>query len=191
MKILNISELTIPEIKVIKFAKYNDDRGYFSETLNHQVVKTECPFLSGFTFKQTNESFSYANTLRGLHIQTNMGKLVRLVYGKMIDFALDLRDESPTYKHIVAYELHSTNSISEWIWLPPGFAHGVWLIEDSLIEYYCTTLYNPSQEFTYPFFSPDINWSLCDTKIKDMLTALDMNTIRIKDSDLVSTFPDK
>ena len=108
MKILQISELAIPEIKIIRYLKINDERGYFSETFNINAIKKECDFLNDFLIKQSNESFSFSNTLRGLHHQKGMGKLIRLIYGKVIDFALDLRPNSPTFKHIVSYELLST-----------------------------------------------------------------------------------
>lgn len=107
MQIIQQTELAISDIKVIRFGRFNDHRGYFTETFNSKDIH-KFDFLSNLRFEQINESFSFANTLRGLHYQTGMGKLVRLIYGKMIDFALDLRSDSPTYYHIIGHELQST-----------------------------------------------------------------------------------
>lgn len=113
MNIIQQTDLAIPDVKVIRFGRFGDHRGYFTETFNQQTLDQNCPFLKDFTFKQTNESFSFANTLRGLHLQTGMGKLVRLIYGKMIDFALDWRPDSPTYQQIIGYDLQTTCDYSE------------------------------------------------------------------------------
>jgi len=186
MNILAIQELEIPEIKIIRFAKFNDERGYLTEIYNENDFEKYCDFLKNYKFKQVNETFSLKNTFRGLHFQFKppMGKLVRLIYGKLFDFALDLRPHSHTYKHIVAYEVQSTCEFSEWIWLPPGFAHGAWLLENSMIEYFCTETYNPVSEQTISIFSEDINWTKCNPKIITEFSKIDKTTLKIKERDL-------
>ncbi len=186
MKIIDIMPLEIPAIKVIRFEKFNDSRGYFTETYNKNNFQTECDFLKNIEFLQVNEAFSVANTFRGLHFQWNpfMGKLVRLIYGRLIDFALDLRPKSSSYKKIIAYDVQSTPEYSDWIWLPPGFAHGTWLLENSMIEYFCSGTYNPDCEKTISIFSKDINWDLCSESIKKQFESIDKSKLNIKDRDL-------
>ena len=186
MKIISIKELEISEIKIIRFEKFNDARGYFSEVYNENDFEKQCRFLKDYKFKQVNEVFSHKNTFRGLHFQfaPKMGKLVRLIYGKLFDFALDLRQNSPTYKHIVGCEIEATCEFSEWIWLPPGFAHGALLLENSMMEYFCTGTYSPESERTISIFSEEINWSKCDEKIFSEFSKIDKSTLKIKERDL-------
>ena len=188
MQILEIKELEISDIKIIRFARNNDFRGYFSETFNANAIKENCPFLNDFSFVQANESFSFANTFRGLHLQTGMGKLVRLIYGNLIDFGLDLRKESSFYKKIIAYNLCSTCDYSEWIWIPPGIAHGIWLKESSMVEYFCTDIYNFQNQYCVPIFSDKINWDICDKNIQKDFFSINKNTLKIKKEDLICNY---
>jgi dTDP-4-dehydrorhamnose 3,5-epimerase len=185
MNIVKITDLPIPDIKVIRFNKHSDFRGYFSETFNTRDIKTSCPFLNDYSFVQSNESFSFANTFRGMHHQANMGKLVRLIYGKLIDFSLDLRQNSDTYYQIIGYELESTCDYAEWIWIPPGIAHGMWLQENSMVEYFCTKLYDSTEEHNIPIFSKKINWNICDKNIYTAFHNTNIEALKIKTEDLV------
>ena len=180
MKIVNIKDLVIPEIKVIQFARFGDHRGYFTETFRksdffgHEILSK---VFKGMDFYQVNESFSKKGTVRGLHYQWNpvMGKLVRTVQGRMIDMILDIRKGSPTFGKAIAYDMPSkeTDRTGEWIWLPPGFAHGNVFTEDTRIEYFCTGDWSPSCETGISPLSSDIDWSLCDKSInKEILSAL-------------------
>ena len=186
MKIQKIQELEIAEIKIIRFEKFSDERGYLAEVYNENDFEKHCDFLQGYKFLQANEVFSFKNSFRGLHFQfePQMGKLVRLIYGKLLDFALDLRPHSPTYKHIVGCEIQSTCEFSEWIWIPPGFAHGAWLLADSMLEYFCTSTYNPRTERTISIFAEDINWSKCNPTIISEFSKMDKSTLKIKERDL-------
>ncbi|MBR3091263.1 MAG: dTDP-4-dehydrorhamnose 3,5-epimerase family protein [Bacteroidetes bacterium] len=185
MKIEEIKSLEIEDVKVIRFSKFLDSRGYFTETYNINDFTNQCKFFKNIKFQQVNESFSFENTFRGLHFQWNpfMGKLVRLIYGRLIDFALDLRPNSKTYKNIIAYEVQCTKEYAEWIWLPPGFAHGAWLLNNSMIEYFCSGTYNPNCEKTISLWAKDINWEMCDKNIKDTILSMDNKTLHIKDND--------
>jgi dTDP-4-dehydrorhamnose 3,5-epimerase len=188
MVLSEIKELNIPDIKIIEFKKNKDFRGYFLETFNCNDIKQKCSFLNNFSFVQTNESFSFANTFRGLHIQKNMGKLVRLIYGEMVDFALDLRKESRFYKKIIGYNLQSTCDYSEWIWIPPGIAHGMWLKENSMIEYFCTDVYKAEEQYCVPIFSDVIDWNECNIDIYNDFLSIDRTTLKIKDDDLICNY---
>jgi len=166
MKTLEFKELNIPEVQVLVFARFCDDRGYFTETYRKSDF-AKLPQASFPTeFVQANESWSHAGTFRGMHFQWNpyMGKLVRCVTGEIVDFALDIRKNSPTFGHVVAYPLSakSNRDYSEWIWVPPGFAHGIFAVDKSLIEYLCTGEYSQGCEACITICDTDIDFSLCD-----------------------------
>src|ERR1043166_2082030 len=169
MKILELKTLRIPEIKVLRFARFTDERGYFTETYRKSDFDqiSDCRSLQEATFVQCSESYSRAGTIRGLHFQWNpyMGKLVRTVLGHMVDLVLDIRLDSPTFGHIVAYDMPAdpTANFAEWIWIPPGFAHGNFFTEHSQIEYLCSGSYNGNCESGISPLSEDIDWSLCDS----------------------------
>lgn len=173
MKILEIKNLEIPEVKVIKFQRFIDERGYFSETINIPQMKEieALDFIRKYDFLQVNEAHSKANTLRGLHFQWSpfMGKLVRCIHGRLIDFALDIRKNSPTFGKIVGADLKTSQSddFNQWMWIPPGFAHGTLLTDESTIEYFCTATWSPQTEFGISPLAQDIDWSLCDKLCKD------------------------
>lgn len=181
MKIIEFNELQIPGVCVLKYERFSDKRGYFSETFRDSDFVSLSSDITIFHdgVKQANESYSRRNVLRGLHFQWNphMGKLVRTISGHMIDLILDLRYGSPTQGKIIAYEMPSfTGSIhSEWIWVPPGCAHGNFFLEDSIIEYLCSGEYNGNCEAGINPFSEDIDWSICDKKLFNLFEDLKSN----------------
>lgn len=195
MKIITFKDLSLNDIKVLRFARFCDHRGYFTETFRSSQFKEEVPFLSDISFVQVNESFSKAGVIRGLHFQWNpyMGKLVRTIHGRMVDLFLDIRKGSPTYGFASAYELRSTGDedYNEWIWIPPGFAHGNYFTEDTVIEYFCSGEYSPQCEAGISPLANDIDWSLCDdnlksefdeiTKNKELMSEKDVNSLSVKD----------
>ena len=189
MKIVEIKELAIPEVKVIKFKRFVDNRGYFTEQFRKSdlIDSSDVGFLKGESFVQANESFSHKNTFRGLHFQWNphMGKLVRPLSGSLIDFALDIRKGSPDLGKIIAYEIpnNKDDEYAEWIWVPPGFAHGILLTEDSLIEYFCTGEYSPGCEAGISPMAKDIDWSICDKALKERFDAIVPKTELITEKD--------
>ena len=173
MKILAVKSLTLPEIKVIRMRRNIDSRGYFlepfrkSDMFGHPALADS---FRGVEFVQTNESLSRPGTMRGLHFQWDppMGKLIRTLRGRMIDVVLDIRKGSPTYGKAIAYDMPNDPAVdvSEWIWVPPGFAHGNFFPEETVIEYFCTAEHNPECEGAISFFSPGIDWSLCHPATK-------------------------
>jgi dTDP-4-dehydrorhamnose 3,5-epimerase len=189
MKLLHVKTLTIPAIKVIRFARFVDKRGYFTEHYRQSdlVNHPETSFMKEVVFLQANESFSKAGTIRGLHFQWNpyMGKLVRTLYGRMVDLVLDIRKGSPTFGKIIAYDMpvNSTDDCSEWIWVPPGFAHGNFFTEDSMIEYFCSGEYSPGCEAGISPLAEDIDWSLCNPELKRLFDEIVSTRLIISDKD--------
>ena len=171
---MNIKEIInnqIEGVKIINFTRFIDQRGFFTETFRStDFISNELKiFPKGIL--QSNESFSQKNVLRGLHFQwnPNMGKLVRTIAGHMVDLILDLRQGSITQGKIMAFDMpaKSFDGISSWIWVPEGCAHGNFFLEDSYIEYFCSGSYNGECEAGISPFSDDIDWSICDTNLKN------------------------
>ncbi len=167
MKILEVRSLEIPDIKVIRFGRYMDNRGFFAEHFKKSdfAAHPQLSFLKGVEFLQCNESYSKPGTVRGLHFQWNplMGKLVRTLSGRMTDLALDIRKGSPSFGKIISYDMPGVPDavFSDWVWVPPGFAHGNYFLQTTHIEYFCTGEYNPACESGISPFAADIDWSLC------------------------------
>jgi dTDP-4-dehydrorhamnose 3,5-epimerase len=189
MKILAVHKLAIPEIKVIRFARFSDQRGYFTEHYRRSDFQTSplTPFMDGVAFMQMNESFSRAGTIRGLHFQWNpyMGKLVRTIQGHMIDLVLDIRTGAPTFGKIIAYDMpadHEGDS-GTWIWVPPGFAHGNVFLQDTSIEYLCSGEYSPGCEAGISPLAEDIDWSLCESGLRDAFDSIVHGAPLITDKD--------
>jgi dTDP-4-dehydrorhamnose 3,5-epimerase len=172
MKILAVDTLAIPDIKVIRFGRFSDHRGYFTEPFRRTDIDghPELAFLNGVAFPQTNESWSRAGTVRGLHFQWNpfMGKLVRTVHGHMVDIFLDIRLDSPTLGKVAMHDMPASTDAAEgsWIWVPPGFAHGNYYPRESHIEYFCSGEYSAGCEAAISPFSTDLDWSLCNPALK-------------------------
>ena len=187
MKISEIKPLAIPTIKVVRFARFTDVRGYFTETFRNSDFSTQLGFMKGVNFVQFNESFSRPNVVRGLHFQWNpfMGKLVRTVQGRMVDLFLDIRKGSPSYGKAAAYDMPSTpdKDYAEWIWIPPGFAHGNYFTQELTIEYVCSGEYSQGCEAGISPLSADIDWSLCNQSLKAEFDAIVGNTPIITDKD--------
>lgn len=177
MKILSVSNLGLDGVKVVRFARYHDDRGYFSVPFLRTYVADhpDMGFL-GEPFVQANESFSRPGVVRGLHFQWNpdLGKLVRTIHGRMVDIVLDIRVGSPTRGKAIMHDMPAPPEApwSEWIWVPPGFAHGNYFTEETRIEYFCTGSYNPACEAGISPMAADIDWSLCDPALKAQFDAL-------------------
>jgi len=184
MKVLDVKSLVIPDIKVISYHHFADDRGFFTETFRESDLTKVIP---NFQIKQINESFSKKGVLRGLHFQWNpyMAKLIRAISGKIIDFFLDIRLGSPTFGKISGYELSSqpTAGKNEWILIPVGFAHGILILEDSTIEYLCTSEYSPGCEAGISPLSQDIDWSIADKNVKKKLEELKKSQLIISEKD--------
>lgn len=168
MKILEIKKLNFPEIKIIRYERFLDERGYFTETFRNNDLASHLP--KNFSILQINESYSKENVFRGLHIQYKppMVKMVRVLEGEIIDFFLDVRVQSSTFGQINGYHLKNDKKekIGEWILIPYGFAHGVLFLKEGKIEYLCDASWNPQGELSINIFDKNIRWSFIDKKIK-------------------------
>ena len=153
---MEIVQTGIKDLVIIKPNVFEDDRGYFFESYN------KIKFLEkgiDVNFVQDNESRSMKNVLRGLHFQKppfTQGKLVRVMRGSVLDVAVDLRKNSPTYGQWKSIELSDKN---KWMyWVPAGFAHGFMTLEDNTVFFYkCTNIYNKDSEGSILWNDPDLN----------------------------------
>ncbi len=189
MKILDVKALEIEAVKIIRYARFRDHRGYFTEHYRKtDLLNTETmPFMKGVEFVQCNESVSCTGTVRGLHFQWNpyIGKLVRTVSGRMIDMVLDIRKGASTFGKIVLYDMPADNQqdYGEWIWIPPGFAHGNLFTDNTMIEYFCSGQYNPQCEASISPLAKDIEWDLCDPVLRQIFDSIAPSTRFISDKD--------
>ncbi|GIW62790.1 MAG: dTDP-4-dehydrorhamnose 3,5-epimerase [Patescibacteria group bacterium] len=189
MVIEEIRSLAIPEVKIIRYKRFSDDRGYFTETYRQYQFKEE--FLRDFQIYQINESKSRANVVRGLHIQWNpyMGKLVRTLYGHMVDLVVDVRVGSPTFGKGLMYDMPARldENYGEWIWVPVGFVHGNYYLQDSAIEYFCTGWWSPETEAGVNPYDKNIDWSLSDKSlVKQFLSLKNKAIMSEKDRNAMS-----
>ncbi len=133
-----IKDTKISEVKFINIKKFEDDRGFFEELYRNEVFKK---LGIKNKFNQLNLSFSEKNVFRGFHFQLNpepQGKLVTVVSGKILDYAIDLKRNSQHYKNNINYEL--TNG--KMLYIPEGFAHGFLALENSYVLYLTTNEFN-------------------------------------------------
>jgi len=152
----------IKDLLIFEPAVFGDDRGYFFESFNNDLFNTLAD--KEVNFVQDNQSMSGANIVRGLHFQNPpfaQGKLVRVIKGEVIDVAVDIRKDSPTYGEHVSVRLSEENKLMFWI--PPGFAHGFSsLKEGTIFSYKCTNYYNKESEGSLAWDDTDlgINWEV-------------------------------
>lgn len=172
MNILSVTPLAIPDVKVVRVGRFGDARGYFTEVVRESDLLSH-PHLSSLHGKhicQVNESQSEADVIRGLHLQVdpNLDKLVRVISGKIIDVALDVRPTSPTFGRAVAYAMkpQSTDAYEDMILVPFGFAHGLFIVAPSRVQYFQTGDWNGKGEVSLSPLAPDIDWSLIEPDLK-------------------------
>lgn len=161
-----IKKFDIKGLMLISNSIFKDDRGLFYESFNQN--KFESLIESKVNFVQDNLSISKKNVVRGLHFQKPpfaQGKLVQVLKGSVLDVAVDLRTNSPTYGRYVCVELSAENN--KMFWVPEGFAHGfVALEDDTIFSYKCTNYYNGKSEGSIKWDDPDLN---IDWKIKSAI----------------------
>jgi len=140
---------------------FHDERGYFFESYN--LNKYSGSGLNQ-TFVQDNISKSQKGTIRGLHYQVGefaQGKLCLVILGKVLDVAVDVRFNSPTYGKYFSIELNDNNK--KQLWIPPGFAHGFSVLsEEAVFSYKCTNFYSKQHERAILYSDTDlnINWQV-------------------------------
>ena len=143
-------------ITVVRPDVFTDDRGYFYESFSAQKYKD---VVGDFVFVQDNVSYSQKGTVRGLHYQIGefaQGKLCEVLYGSVLDVAVDIRFGSATFGQHFAVELTDENHTQ--LWLPPGFAHGFSVLSDEAVFHYkCTARYSKAHERAIRYNDPDLN----------------------------------
>lgn len=135
----------LPDVCLIEPAVCADERGYLMESYNRRVFAE----LTGFDgdFVQDNHSMSAQHVLRGLHYQLRrpQGKLIRVIHGEAFDVAVDLRRSSPTFGRWVGATLSAQNR--RMLWIPPGYAHGVFALSEACeLSYKMTDYWAPDDE---------------------------------------------
>lgn len=142
---MEIRKTELPGLIILEPKVFGDERGSFMETYNRE---TFARLGLDMTFVQDNESVSAKGVLRGIHFQRPpfaQGKLVRVVSGRALDYAVDLRRNSPTYGQYACVELSGRNK--RMMYLPEGFAHAFLSLEDDTVfNYKCTNFYNKQSE---------------------------------------------
>lgn len=156
---------------------FGDERGYFLESYHKKnFAENGIPF----DFVQDNQSSSTAGVLRGLHFQREphaQGKLVRVITGKALDVAVDLRPGSPTFGKHQKFLLDA--ALQNMVYIPAGFAHGFLCLEACLFTYKCTNFYNKASEGGIIWNDPDlgIDWGIENPNISQK----DLELPRLKD----------
>ncbi len=158
---MNIIKTDIEGVVIIEPRIFSDDRGYFYESFSDREFREK---VCNTTFVQDNQSKSTYGVLRGLHFQKAphaQSKLVRVVKGKVLDVAVDIRKGSPTYGKHVAVELTEDNH--RQLFVPRGFAHGfVVLSEEAIFQYKCDNFYSKESEGALMFDDKElaIDWKI-------------------------------
>lgn len=173
---MQIIHTPIEGVVILEPRIFHDARGYFYESYNQQKLKElgiDVPFV------QDNQSYSQKGVIRGLHFQKPpyaQAKLVRVIKGKVLDVAVDIRKNSPTYGQHCSVLLTGENH--RQFFIPEGFAHGfVALEDDSIFTYKCSQFYHKESEMSIRYNDPTLNidWGLEETPImteKDLCGAL-------------------
>jgi dTDP-4-dehydrorhamnose 3,5-epimerase len=152
---MNFIETELPEVVIIEPRVFNDDRGYFFESFRDDLFKKH---IGDINFVPDNESYSSFGTLRGLHYQLPpfaQSKLVRVIKGKVLDVAVDIRKGSDTFGKHVAIELSEENK--RQLFIPRGFAHAFLVLsQKAVFQYKVDNHYSKEHERGISFSDPEI-----------------------------------
>lgn len=163
---MSFSTTNIPGVFVFEPRLFEDDRGYFFESYNENVFKKGGPDIR---FVQDNQSMSRYGVIRGLHFQLPphaQAKLVRVLYGTILDVAVDIRRGSPTFGQSVCIELSYENR--KQLFIPAGFAHGFSVLsEKAEVMYKCDEFYNRETDAGIIYNDPSlkIDWKVPPGKV--------------------------
>ncbi|EKO3435212.1 dTDP-4-dehydrorhamnose 3,5-epimerase [Vibrio fluvialis] len=182
---MKIIETKLKDVYLIEPKVFEDKRGFFMESFNSAIFNKAVG--RDVIFVQDNHSKSSRGVLRGLHYQTQnaQGKLVRVTKGKVLDVAVDLRVNSPTFKQWASFELSESNK--RQLWIPEGFAHGFVCLSDEVEFLYKTTdYYSPQFEASIVWNDPElsIDWILSESEL--IISEKDKNGMLLKDAKLFS-----
>ena len=187
---MKFTRTKIEDVVIIEPKVHGDERGYFVETFRQDLLEEFLGF--SLNFCQDNESKSSKGVLRGLHYQLHpdaQTKLVRVIKGKVLDVAVDIREGSPTFGEYVAVELSEENK--KQLFVPRGFAHGFVVLEDDTIfAYKVDNYYSPKNDRGIAFDDPSIgiDWGLPKEELK--LSEKDKKQPLLKDAEIFN-FKDK
>lgn len=176
---MEIIKTPIEGLLIVKPVVFEDQRGYFYESFNkNQFLENKLEV----NFVQDNVSKSRKDTVRGLHYQNGnkaQGKLCDVLYGKVLDVAVDLRADSPTFGKYYSIELSGENHLQ--VWIPVGFAHGFSVLsEEAIFKYKCTNFYFKKNERTILYNDPQLN---IDWKVENpIVSAKDLKAKLFKES---------
>lgn len=181
---MNVISTSISEVLVIEPKVFGDSRGFFFESFNQKNFSQATGL--GVKFVQDNHSRSVKGVLRGLHYQIRQpqGKLVRVVRGQVFDVAVDIRRSSPTFGQWVGVELTEDNY--RQLWVPPGFAHGFYVLSDTADFLYKTTdYYFPDLERSLLWNDPAIavSWPI-EAAVSPIISAKDKIAPKLADAEL-------
>ena len=164
---INVIPTAIPGVVIIEPKVFGDERGYFLESWSQRDFDAA---VRPVQFVQDNESKSHYGVLRGLHFQKgkySQSKLVRVVSGRVLDVAVDIRKGSPTFGQHVSCELSGENH--RQFFIPKGFAHGFSVLsQEAVFQYKCDNLYAPAEEGAIAWDDPSlgIDWGLPQTDVQ-------------------------
>ncbi|MBP1594032.1 MAG: dTDP-4-dehydrorhamnose 3,5-epimerase [Bacteroidetes bacterium] len=181
---MNVIKTELEGVVIIEPRVFKDDRGYFFESFSQKNFEEQ---VCNTVFVQDNESKSSYGVLRGLHFQKPpyaQSKLVRVVKGKVLDVAVDIRKGSATFGKHVAVELSAENK--RQFFLPRGFAHGFAVLsEEAVFQYKCDNFYAPQSEGALAWDDPDlgIDWQIPSEDV--LLSEKDKYHTRLKDAEFV------
>lgn len=184
---MKVIKTAIEDVVIIEPDVFGDSRGYFFESYSQKKFDEQ---VRKIEFVQDNESKSRYGVLRGLHFQKGkdaQSKLVRVVKGRVLDVAVDIRKGSPTFGQYVAVELTEENH--RQLFVPRGFAHGFSVLsEDAVFQYKCDNLYAPHAEGAIAWDDPDIgiDWQLPAEDV--LLSAKDAAHPRLKDAEYLFNY---
>jgi len=163
---MDIIKTSIEGLMIIRPTVHKDDRGYFMESFNESMFSEAFPNIR---FIQDNESKSSYGVLRGLHFQKSpfeQTKLVRVIEGQILDVAVDLRFNSPTFGEWQSFHLSSTNK--DQLLVPKGFAHGFLVISnEAIVSYKVDNAYNPMADSGIFYNDKDlgIEWGIDESQL--------------------------
>lgn len=161
-----LTSTNIPDVKLITPKVFEDDRGYFFESFRDDIFKKE---IGEINFVQENESKSSFGVMRGLHYQLPpyaQSKLVRVVKGKVLDVAVDIRKSSPYFGKYVSVELSEENKLQMFV--PQGFAHAyIVLSDEAIFQYKVDNYYSPEHDRGIIYYDTQLNisWPLVPSQI--------------------------
>lgn len=159
---MKVTTTPLKDCVILTPTLFEDHRGYFFESFNEKRFAEETGM--DIHFVQDNQAKSNRGILRGLHFQQGehaQAKLVRVLKGRVLDVAVDLREESPTYRQCFAIELSGENNLQ--LFIPRGFAHGYSVMEDDTVFFYkCDNYYHKGSEGGIYYADPilNIDWQL-------------------------------